>query len=126
MLNVAGFAREGAGEENVYGVKSEYEPGWDYYDQNEEMAEAISTSRDSDHKDVKPSLSSGLDRMVIPNQWSYGHQEILRKGDKNTFYCEVSFYNILLTHDIKFLSYNITSKGLLRRVKQSRDNEESH
>ena len=85
MLNIAGFAKEGAGEENVYGYKRE----WEESDQDEETAE---TSHDRDHKDVKLSrdyLASGLDKEVIPNQWSYGSLEIQRKGDKNTFYCEV-------------------------------------
>ena len=87
MLNIAGFARESAGEENVYGVKKE----WDY-DSGVQDAEMADTSHDSDHKDVKLSrgyLASRLDREVIPNQWSYGPQDIQRKGDKNTFYCEV-------------------------------------
>ena len=82
MINVAGFAREGSGEKNVYGVKREW-------DDDEEMKEA---SHERDHKDVKLSrefLASGLDKEVIPNQWSYGPQDVQRKGDKNTFYCEV-------------------------------------
>ena len=89
MLNIAGFAKEVAGEENVYGYKREWEE--DPYQQDEETAET-STSHDRDHKDVKLSrdyLASGLDKEVIPNQWSYGSLEIQRKGDKNTFYCEV-------------------------------------
>ena len=87
MLNVARFAREGAGEDNVFGYKRGMKE--DPCHQDEETAE---TSHDRDHKDVKLSrdyLASGLDKEVIPNQWSYGSLEIQRKGDKNTFYCEV-------------------------------------
>ena len=87
MINVARFAREGSGEKNVYGVKREWDDEPDQ--QDEEMKEA---SLESDHKDVKLSqefLASGLDKEVIPNQWSYGPQDVQRKGDKNTFFCEV-------------------------------------
>ena len=92
MLNIAGFAIEVAGEENVYGSKREWEE--DPYDQDEETAE---TSHDTDHKDVKLSrnyLASGLDKEVIPNQWSYGSQEIQKKRDKNTFYCQVCYVEL--------------------------------
>ena len=92
MLNVAGFAREGAGEDNVYGFKGEMKE--DSCHQDEETAE---TSHDRDHKDVKLSrdyLASGLDKEVIPNQWSYGPQEIQKKGDKNTFYCQVCYVEL--------------------------------
>lgn len=102
MINVAGFAREGSGEKNVYGVKREWDEEPDL--QDVEMKEA---SHESDHKDVKLGrefLASGLDKEVIPNQLSYGPQEVQRKGDKNTFYCEVRtrlIYNFLSVNSIK-------------------------
>ena len=64
MLNIAGFAKEVAGEENVYGYKREWEE--DPYQHDEET----SSSHDRDHKDIKLSrdyLASGLDKEVIPN-----------------------------------------------------------
>ena len=88
MLNIAGFAREGSGEKNIYGVKGE---------EGEHPHHQLETSRDSDHKDVKLSreyLASRLDREVIPNQLSYGPQDVQRKGDKNTFYCEVCYVEL--------------------------------
>ena len=88
MLNIAGFAREGSGEKNIYGVKRE---------EGEHPHHQLETSRDSDHKDVKLSreyLASRLDREVIPNQLSYGPQDVQRKGDKNTFYCEVCYVEL--------------------------------
>ena len=99
MFNIAGFAKEGAREDNVYGLKGEWEEAEDPFDQDEKTAD---TSHDRDHKDVKHSrdyLASGLDKEVIPNQWSYGTQEIQRKGDKNTFYCEVRKSNFPFIRD---------------------------
>ena len=99
MFNIAGFAKEGAGEDNVYGYDREWEE--DPYHQHQDV-KAAEISHDRDHKDVKHSrdyLASGLDKEVIPNQWSYGTQEIQRKGDKNTFYCEVRKSNFPFIRD---------------------------
>lgn len=80
MINIAGFAKEGAEEDNVCGHKREWKE--DPYHLDEETGRGdLKLSRDN--------LASRLDKEVIPNQWSYGPQEIQKKGDKNTFYCEV-------------------------------------
>ena len=87
MINIAGFAKEGAREDNVYGHKREWKEDPFHLDE-----ETVETSNNRGRKNLKLSpdyLASRLDKEVIPNQWFYGPQEIQKKGDKNTFYCEV-------------------------------------
>ena len=99
-FNIAGFAR--AAEENVYNdddnMNIRHE---DEFFENDEMRQqqddfnerkAGSSFVQEDRKDWKPrhqDLEGERDKGVVPAEWRYGQQEVQRKGDKNTFYCEV-------------------------------------
>ena len=99
-FNIAGFAR--AAEENVYNdddnMNIRHE---DEFFENDEMRQHQDDFKErksgpsfvqEDRKDWKPrhqDLEGERDKGVVPAEWRYGQQEVQRKGDKNTFYCEV-------------------------------------
>ena len=99
-FNIAGFAR--AAEENVYNDDDNMNiRHGDEFFENDEMRQHQDDFKEwksgpsfvqEDRKDWKPrhqDLEGERDKGVVPAEWRYGQQEVQRKGDKNTFYCEV-------------------------------------
>ena len=99
-FNIASFAR--AAEDNVFNDDDnmnicdedeffENDVKRQHQDDFEERKSGPSFVQE-DRKDWKPThqdLEGERDKGVVPAEWRYGQQEVQRKGDKNTFYCEV-------------------------------------